>query len=75
MGLLISLPLRKLTSSAEPIGVHILHTVLYTFPRVLVRRIFLTIRASNECEYMNIIYLNCGFINGDESDLRSNERY
>ena len=29
----------------------------------------------NDCGYMKIIYVNCGLINGYESDLSSNEQH
>ena len=44
-----------------------------------VREIFLKLTIIllwiNGCEYVNVIYLNCGQRREYESDLRSNERY
>ena len=43
------------------LSLHILHTVLYTFSKVLTKRNCLTINSLHECKDMKIIYVNCSW--------------
>lgn len=43
---------------------------LFLLPAVINDKRFI-----NDCEEMNIIYMNCGLIDKDDSDLRCNEHY
>ena len=52
------------------LGLHILHTVLYTFSKVLTKRNCLTINNLHECKDMKIIYVNCSW----RHEYRSNPR-